>query len=93
MGGKCHLRLNTGMRLIVDKHHKGILKRTLKSSLCSEVMLNLLHDLNLQKTYGDLLLGNMLPLGYGKPILKSSELSAADFQSYFPLPGKKQHSG
>ena len=29
-GGKLHLRLNTGTRPIVDKHHKGKLKRTLE---------------------------------------------------------------
>ena len=29
-GGKLHLRLNTGMRLIADKYREGKLKRTLK---------------------------------------------------------------
>ena len=33
MGGKFHLKLNTGLRSIVNKYHEGKMKRTLKREL------------------------------------------------------------
>ena len=33
MGGKFHLKLNMGLRLIANKYHEGKVKRTLKRKL------------------------------------------------------------
>lgn len=46
---------------------------------CSEVMLSSLHGLDLQETYGDLLLVDKPSLGFLKVLVNSSELSAIDF--------------